>query len=467
MNQQYIQMAIDYKKNVASKFMLVEGAKIQSRLAGESFWVTRKIDGHMQCLFYEDGQVFMLNSNGKQRADQLKCMDMFAGFMGKAGVSTAVMAAELYLPREEGRPRCGDVARALADDTLRDQLSLAVFDIISINGEAFCPQNYGEVHTKLVELLRLKAQNKEGKTVYKTTRLCTPVEMRQVAGIDEVKQIYQEWVEEQGAEGLVVHTDNLMVAKIKPRHTIDAAVIGYTTSITMVRDLMFAVALPDGTMQMFAVGGNGLNDEQRQAITQRLSNLHVESQYVLSDSRGVAYQMVKPEIVMELSVLELVARGNDDKIRTNPILLFNPEQGWLMQGMVPGVSALGLTIDRERSDKSVNPTDVRVSQLSDICPFEENDNINQKGEPSTLLARRVFKKVSGEKVMIHKFLLWKTNKESNPRFPAYIFYHTDYSSSRKEMIKRDMAYSSDEQQVRDIFESEIASNIKKGWEEIL
>ena len=63
-------MAIDYKKNVASKFMLVEGAKIQSRLAGESFWVTRKIDGHMQCLFYEDGQVFMLNSNGKQRVTE-------------------------------------------------------------------------------------------------------------------------------------------------------------------------------------------------------------------------------------------------------------------------------------------------------------------------------------------------------------------------------------------------------------
>ena len=35
------------------------------------------------------------------------------------------------------------------------------------------------------------------------------------------------------------------------------------------------------------------------------------------------------------------------------------------------------------------------------------------------------------------------------------------------MIKRDMAYSSDEQQVRDIFEAEIADNIKKGWEEIL
>lgn len=50
---------------------------------------------------------------------------------------------------------------------------------------------------------------------------------------------------------------------------------------------------------------------------------------------------------------------------------------------------------------------------------------------------------------------------------AYIFYHTDYSSARKELIKRDMAFSSDEQQIRDILAAELADNIKKGWEEVL
>ena len=53
------------------------------------------------------------------------------------------------------------------------------------------------------------------------------------------------------------------------------------------------------------------------------------------------------------------------------------------------------------------------------------------------------------------------------RYPAYVFYHTDYSSGRKELIKRDMAFSSDEQQLRDIMEAEIADNIKKGWEELI
>jgi hypothetical protein len=79
----------------------------------------------------------------------------------------------------------------------------------------------------------------------------------------------------------------------------------------------------------------------------------------------------------------------------------------------------------------------------------------------------MYKKVSGEKVMIHKFLLWKTNKEKSGRYPAYIIYQTDYSSARKEMIKRDMMYSSDEQQIRELLANEIAANVKKGWEEII
>ena len=68
--------------------------------------------------------------------------------------------------------------------------------------------------------------------------------------------------------------------------------------------------------------------------------------------------------------------------------------------------------------------------------------------------------------MLHKFLIWKTNKETTGRYPAYIFYHTDFSSNRKDILKRDMSYSSDETQIREILESEIESNIKKGWEEV-
>lgn len=451
--QKYIQTAIDYKKNVAGKFVLVEGAKLKQRIDGQRFAVTRKIDGHMQVVFFVDGQVFMLNASGKERASDLKCLDAFAEAVKAAGLKQAIIAAELYLPREGGRPRCGDVQAALANDAKRDLLALAPFDIIELDGEAWKAENYADTHNKLCTIF----QNKQVK----------PVQMRNASSNDEVQQIYEEWVEGEGAEGLVVHSESPIVWKVKERHTIDAAVIGYTTADRGIRDLMFAVRRPDGLFQMFVLGSTGLTDEQRADIAQRLSTKHVESQYVLSDSRGIAYQMVKPELVFEISVLELVARGNDDKIKMNPLLKFDEAQGWLMEGTTPGVSALGITIERERTDKQPTESDVRISQLTDICPFEEPDaNSQQPRAKSQLLERHVYKKVSGAKVMLHKFLLWKTNKEQSGRYPAYIIYHTDYSSARKEMIKRDMLYSNDEQQIRDLLTAEIADNVKKGWEKV-
>ena len=425
MKQNNIQIAINYKKNIAGKFVLVEGAKLKQRMDGERFYVTRKIDGHLQVLFYTDEQTLMLNANGKEKANNLKCIDLFTESLKQAGVKQAVIAAELYMPRQDGRPRCGDVQAALADDAKRDQLALAPFDIVELDSKEWT---------------------------------------------DEVKAIYEEWVEGEGAEGLVVHTDSNIVWKVKPRHTIDAAVIGYTMGDRGVRDLMMAVRREDGLYQMFALGSTGLSDEDRATVAQRLGELHVESQYVLSDSRGIAYQMVRPQLVFEISVLELVARGNDDKIRMNPLLCYDENQGWLLEGTTPGVSVLGITFNQERADKQANTVDIRLSQLTDLCPFEEPDSM-ANGQcsmtKSQLLERYVYKKVSGDKVMLHKFLLWKTNKEQSGRYPAYIIYHTDYSSARKEMIKRDMMYSSDEQQIRELLANEIAANVKKGWEEII
>ena len=452
MDQKNIQTAIDYKKNIAVHFVLVEGAKLKQRVDGQRIAVTRKIDGHLQVVFYEGGKAFMLNASGKQKAESLKCLDVFAAALKKAGVKSAAIAAELYYPAESGRPRCGDVLLALADAQKAGKLCLAPFDIIELDGTPWKPEHYADTHNKLC-------------TIFQDEQV-RPVQMRNASSASEVQEIYDEWVVGEGAEGLVVHSEGPIVWKVKPRHTIDAAVIGYTTGDRGVRDLMMAARRPDGLFQMFALGSSGLSDEDRASLANRLGKAHVESQYVLSDSRGIAYQMVKPELVFEISVIELVARGNDDKIKTNPLLRFDAADGWLLEGTVPGVSVLGIAFERERTDKKPTETDIRISQLTDLCPFEEPEGGSEKLEPSTLLERRVFKKVSGDKVMLHKFLLWKTNKEQTGRYPAYIIYHTDFSSGRKDMIKRDMLYSNDEKQIRELLAAEIADNVKKGWEEV-
>lgn len=443
------QKAIDYKKNIAGKFMLVEGAKLKARVAGTDFCVTRKIDGHLQVLFFKDGDTVLLNSNGIDKAGRLHCLDVAAECLKKAGVKDAIVAGELYMPREGGRPRCADVTSALADSGKRDQLCLAPFDIVSLDGKSFEGVPYQETYKAL-------------SGIFKADAVC-PVQMMHASSLDEVQAIYDEWVECDGAEGLVIHSESNIVAKVKPRHSIDAAIVGYTTGEMGVRDLMLAVRREDGLFQVFAVGSGALSDVDRATLAGRLQRMNVESQYVLTDSRGIAYQMVRPEIVWEVSVIELVARGNDDKVRMNALVRYENGQ-WLHEGMTPGVSAFGLSFVRERSDKTPSETDIRISQLTDLCPFEEAQASMGELTPSTVLDRRVYRKISGDKVMLHKFLIWKTNKESTGRYPAYIFYHTDYSSGRKDILKRDMAYAPDEASIRNIFEAEILNNIKKGWE---
>ncbi|MBR3029669.1 MAG: hypothetical protein IKH93_00785 [Bacteroidales bacterium] len=445
------QTAIDYKKNIAGKYMLVEGSKLSSRVAGTDFFVTRKIDGHLQILFYKDGDAVLLNSRGIDKAGKLHCLEVAAECLKKAGVKDVIVAAELYMPREGGRPRCADVTSALADDTRRDQLCLAPFDIVSLDGKSFEGVPYQETYKALSD-------------IFKADSVC-PVQMMHASSLDEVQAIYDEWVECDGAEGLVIHSDSSIVAKVKPRHSIDAAIVGYTTGELGVRDLMLAVRREDGLFQVFAVGSGALSDVDRTSLAGRLQGMNVESRYVLTDSRGIAYQMVRPEIVWEVSVIELVARGNDDKVRMNALVSFDGGQ-WLHEGMTPGVSAFGLSFIRERTDKTPSETDIRVSQLTDLCPFEEVQGLKGELTPSTILDRRVYRKISGDKVMLHKFLIWKTNKEATSRYPAYIFYHTDYSSGRKDILKRDMAYAPDEAGIRSIFKEEILSNIKKGWEAV-
>ena len=452
MPENFSDIAIDYKRRVAGTFMLVEGEKIASKLGGTDFAVTRKIDGTMQVVFLRNGKAFMVNSGGKT-VEGLPCLDDFATQLKKAGIKSASVPAELYVPSAGSRPRCGDTLAALSGKNPDDlkKLCLAPFDLLDLNDEAFQASHYKEKIAKLKSLF--------------DSDYVRPVEMRSATSIPEVEKIFDEWVTDGGAEGVVVHSELPIVWKVKPRHTLDAALIGFTTGDEGVRDLMFAVQREDGLFQTFGVTSNGLSDADRQAMLSELQKSSVESAYIQTDSRGVAYQMVKPEVVYELSVSELVAEGNNGKIKWNPLLEFT-NAGWICTGQTPGVSALGMTIVRRREDKTPEPSAIRVSQLTDICPFAEAKAVG-KGKPSELLVRRVFKKVSGAKTMVQKFVIWKTNKEETGSYPAYVFHHTDYSASRKESLKRDIRVSSDESQIHKIMDDFIAENIKKGWEEVL
>ena len=421
--------AADYKRRVAGLFMLVAGKNMKAKLSGKEFCVTRKIDGVMAYAVCRKGEAALIGSGGKDLSSA-QCCKALAKSVKAAGIGEATFVAELYAPAEKGRPR--------------------VFDVVEIDGESFKGVPYKTRHAKLAELFKDDAVR--------------PVEMRSASSEHEVEEIYGEWVVGEGAEGIVVHSELPIVWKVKPRHTVDAAVIGFTVGDNGVRDLMFAVRHEDGKYQVFGVSGNGLDEGTRASLQEKLAAEAVESSFVQTDSRGIAFQMVKPAHVYEVSFGDLLSENSLGQIKYNPLLEFDGK-AWRPCGRTPGVTALMLSVDRLRDDKTVEPADVRLSQPSDICPFAERAAAAELPK-SKLLRRKVFKKVAKDKVMLQKFVTWKTNKEADPRYPAYVFHYTDYSSERKDPLKKDLRVAATEAEITSIFDAFITENVKKGWNEI-
>lgn len=459
MNKEYSAIAKDYKRTVAGRFMLVEGKKLKERISGEDYLVTRKMDGIMLVVFVRDGGVCAYTSHGNPVPGKLPCIQELGLSMAHYGISNLTLGAELYATiRTDGRERVCDVAKAIAHPELHDQLHIAPFDIIDIDGESCEVSHYKEKWDKLNRWF--------GKG-----NLVRQVDARKASSKEEVSQIFNEWVVEGGSEGLVVHSEQPIIYKVKLRHTIDAVIIGYTVGedshSEMLRDMLLAVMRPDGVLQQFASTGNGLTEDMRREFYEMLCSDKVESEYVETDSRNVAFQMVRPRVVVEMSGIDFVTENAAGEPKQNMLLRYDESDGYTVVTKASGVAVHSPIFERIREDKSCNTTDIRLKQLTDLCSFSVRKAVSRSTLPPSLrLLRRVFVKQSAGKTMVQKYVVWKTNKEPTGVYPAYVLHVTDYSSTRQELLKRDIRVSDSEQQIMDLCQEMIDNNVKKGWEEI-
>jgi hypothetical protein len=176
--------------------------------------------------------------------------------------------------------------------------------------------------------------------------------------------------------------------------------------------------------------------------------------------------MVRPEWVVEISCLDLIAettRGGT----INRMVLEWTEAGYRVVRRMPLAAVISPQFIRRREDKSVRQDDVRIQQLTDRVeiPLAGRD-VRQMALPkSEILRREVYAKQSRGATMVRKFVLWKTNKETDSDdYPAYVVHYTDFSPNRKAPLARDIRVSNSEDQIQALYEELKADNIKKGWE---
>jgi hypothetical protein len=450
----------EYRRLSGSRMVPLDAEEIGKRIPKAEYHVSRKIDGEFTALIRQDGECLSLNPGGTVRVG-LPWQAEAAKLLDKAGVESAMIAGELYVYNEQRRPRVHDVTKVARQPQSKEELQrlrFAVFDILSI-GEERNERPFAETW-RMIEKWFAGGQ------------LVHPVEAVSASNSDDVQKIYKKWVEEEDAEGVVVRSETAGTFKVKPRHNLDAVVVGFTESVDerqgMLHDLLLAVMRRDGALQVLTRVGGGFNEEERRAMLSDLKDMVVESEYAEVNADHVAYQMVRPEWVAEISCLDLISQTTRGGPVNRMVLNFSQNGSTKYETVrrLPLAAVISPQFVRLREDKTAQQQDVRIEQVSQRVevPLVERDARQMTLPASEVLRRDVYTKEAKGETMVRKFVVIQTNKQTeSDEYPAYVLHYTDFSPNRKDPLSREVRVSSSLEQINQLCEEMIEANIKKGW----
>ena len=450
--------AQEYRRNLASRMMPLDRLAMKEKLPACDAFASRKIDGEFTLLLIQGNECCSVNPGGVVRTG-LPFMEEAAELLGKSKHKQILVAGELYLARTDRRPRVHDVSRVARQPESQadlEQLQFAVFDILDLDDKP-APVAYAEVFKKI------EAVFKGGKRIH-------PVETVKCKAVDDVLRLFEKWVDGEGAEGVVVRSDSGGHFKIKPRISLDVSVLGFTEGVDdrigMLHDVLVGLMRQDSSFHILGRVGGGFSEDERRAWLSDLKDMAADSDYAeVNDS--VAYQMVRPEWVIEISVLDLINQTTRGGSIDRMVLGFDRSQNMYQSiRRLPLASPISPAFVRRREDKAIRHDDLRLHQVGDVIeiPMMDRDARQLALPKSQILKREVFTKTLKGNLMVRKLLLWKTNKEmEGGRFPAYVAYLTDFSPNRAAPLERDIRVSNSREQIESLLAELKAENIVKGW----
>ncbi len=451
--------AQEYRRKLSASMRPLAAHEIPDLPRAKSLFVEKKYDGEFTYLFFDGDALVSVNPGGTVRLG-LPCYKEAEILLKKAKVKSCILAGELYALGELGsRNKVQEIVKLLRSPSSEAELKrigLAVFDIVNANNKA--------VETASETFKLLDKWFAKGKLV-------TAAEHITASNSDGVSDAFTNWVIGEGAEGIVVRHDRLGYYKIKLRHNIDAAIIGFSEGTEkrkgMLHDILVAVVREDGTFHETARVGGGFSEEDRRIIFDELKKRIVPSEYVAVNNDYVAYEMIEPGPVVEVSFLDLIPESSKGDPVKRMVLDWDGKQYSALSRM-PLVSVISPQFVRIRDDKEANVEDVNIRQLTNLVKIPDSDKpARAKAKaPSKLLERTVYKKTMRGASMVRKLLLWKTNKEDTGDFPGYVIYLTDFSPNRIEPLQRDIKISNNEKTARQLFTEMAEKYFVGGWEKV-
>ena len=450
--------AQEYRRRLSGLMRPISGDDLFRIPKASGYYGTRKYDGEFTLVAFDGKKIVSVNPGGTVRTG-LPCFEEAAALLSKAKVKSCFLGAELYVKDASAkRNRVHHVVKILRNPKSQadlEKLGLAVFDILELD-EKLVPAT-----ADVFDLLD---------KWFGKGKLAHAVEYRVLDTLDAVKDLFEKWVIGEGAEGLVVRHDQAGWFKLKLVHNLDAAIIGFSEGTDerkgMVHDLLTAVMRKDGTFHELTRVGGGFTEENRRILADELQRRIVPSEYVAVNNDYVAYEMIEPGPVIEISCLDLISE-NSKGGTVNRMVLDWDENKYSPLSRMPLVSVISPQFIRMRDDKEANVEDVNIRQLTELVeiPDVEKTAHEAVAPPSKLLERVVYTKVMKGQKMVRKLLMWKTNKDEE-EFPGYVVYVTDFSPNRMNPLERDMRVSNSEKSARELFKQLAEKNFVGGWEKV-
>lgn len=435
----------EYRTLVAQRYTPCPPTEIQKFLSTEPYMCSKKIDGELWFIDTTSGKPRLVAANGRVVTGARIIEEAAAIPKGQ------IIAGELFVSKE-GRERVGDIAQAFGSGS--DNLSFAAFDLILSENQTWQDLPYVE------RLAKLKEMVKAGKVL-------SVVETKEFTKDSEVIAFFNETVVSGNSEGVIVRCQDGRILKVKQTISVDAAVLAFTTEISkegteQVRSVLFGLSLPDGGYVPVGATGNFDSGFSKADLLKILVPLEVESGYRQAASSGQLYRFVKPQVILESQVMDVQTTDSQNK-RIRQTKLNLTDAGWVPDFKVPAASLINAIVMRERTDKPDVVAGVRWGQIGEFAeePAEAGSALPQ----SEVVRRQVWKKGSADKTDVRKLVVFKTNKEQvDSLYPAFVVHWTDFSSSRKAPLAREVKTAPDLKTAEEIAEAMIAENIKKGWE---
>ena len=435
-----------YKSKIASRYIPVDPEQIGFKIAdSEYFMASLKHDGHLAFLSVKKGKSKLFDRKGNElKIDKIT-------IAAEAIKDDCILAGELCCFENDKSTSHREVSSAIANPDKFD-LRFGAFELLEHNGEAVI----SEPKERLEHLKKILSNNEK----------IFAIEQHHFESRKDLIAFFKT-AAEQKAEGIIVKVANGITYKVKQKHHLDLVVLGYAESTGdregWLRELLLGFAIGKNQFQIVTECGGGFSDKDRQELPIQLEKLATESEYTEVSGAKTAFVFVKPEMVMEISCLDLINENSDGPIR-KALLTYDAKKGYVFEGNENTLSIISPNFVRIRTDKKANEKEAGTYQAYMLAAPLVQDKTPYAAIDSKIITREIFTKVGKGGTAIRKFVGLKTNKEETGLYAPYLVIFSDYSAGRKEPMEQELYLCNTEEEVKSKVEALKVENIKKGWE---